>query len=79
MYIALHPVLRTWQAGVLECLITALRLNRNDPETLRWAAGALGSICSEDVGQLRERAVKVVMGEWPNETLIGKTIYLLTS
>ena len=50
-----------WQAGVLECLITALRLNRNDPETLRWAAGALGSICSEDVGQLRERAVKVAI------------------
>ena len=61
------------QAGVLECLITALRLNRNDPETLRCAAGALGSICSEDVGQLRERAVKVVDGgEWPKEVLLAK-------
>eukprot|EP00435_Cladocopium_sp_Y103_P029447 s2458_g7.t1 len=46
------------RAGVLETLVSALRINRNDPESLRCLAGALGSLVNKDFGTVRLSAVK---------------------
>ena len=54
-----HEILTFHQAGVLETLVSALRINRNDPESLRCLAAALGSLVDLDFGTVRLSAVKV--------------------
>ena len=38
--------------------MSALRINRNDPESLRSLAAALGSLVNKDFGTVRLSAVK---------------------
>ena len=50
--------------------MSALRINRNDPESLRSLAAALGSLVNKDFGTVRLSAVKDGMG-WVSHGVTG--------